>query len=186
MPIVSHHTTVGQTTRQALVLSLVATLVIPGSLLADEPAPFRGTDIILQDNGTLQGTVVNEFGQPLSKAQLQLFHGDRQVASVISDEEGRFAIRSLRNGTHVIQVEGTAKIVRFWGPSAAPPAAVNSLTIQVQPDPLVRGQANTAPSLLTNPLFIAGVVGVTIGTIAIVEHQNDDNKSGGSNQPASP
>ncbi len=64
--------------------------------------------------------------------------------------------------------------------------AVDHLTVVVRPDALVRGQAASTPGLLGNPWFIAGVVGIAVGTVMIVENQNDDDGSAGANRLASP
>lgn len=177
MRLISKQFGSGKVFHQGLIFSLLAALVTPVHVFGDEPAAPRGADVVLQESGSLRGSVVNELGQPIAAAKVQVLQGDRVVATTTSNEEGRFAVRSLRNGTHVIRVEGAAQVVRFWSETAAPPTAINDVTIVVQPDALVRGQAASTPGLLTNPWFIAGVVGVTVGTIMIVENQNDDDAS---------
>ncbi len=136
---------------RAVVFGLLTVLVTPTHVFGDEPAAPRGADVVLQESGALRGSVVNEVGQPIAAAKVQVLQGDRVVATATSNEEGRFAVRSLRNGTHVIRVEGASQVVRFWSEAAAPPTAINDVTIVVQPDALVRGQAASTPGLLTNP-----------------------------------
>lgn len=165
---------------------LLVSLLTPMNVFGDEPVAPRGTDIVLQEQGALIGSLVNDAGQPIAAAKVQILHNSRLVAATTTDESGRFAFRSLRNGTHILETDGATQVVRFWGESAAPPAAVDHLTVVVRPDALVRGQAASTPGLLGNPWFIAGVVGIAVGTVMIVENQNDDDGSAGANRLASP
>jgi hypothetical protein len=173
--------------RSAVSVALLVSLITPAGLFGEEETVVRGSDVVLQDQGALHGIVVDEAGQPISSASVTIHHNTRLIATTTTGDTGRFAVRSLRNGTHVLQVNGSQKqVVRLWSETAAPPTATNGLVVTLQHDMLVRGQAASTPSLLTNPLFIAGVVGITIGTIAIVENENDDNRSASTNIPASP
>lgn len=177
-----NHNSSGNSFRRTIIFGLLVSLLTPMNVYGDEPVMVRGTDVVLQEQGALHGSVVDEVGQPIASAKVQILHNDRLVAATTTNESGQFTVRSLRNGTHVLQTEGSIQVVRFWGESAAPPAAVDRLTVVVQPDALVRGQAASTPGLLGNPWFIAGVVGIAVGTVLIVENQNDDNSS----PPASP
>lgn len=159
---------------RTIIFGLLFSLNLPASSFGDEPAETIGTDVILHEQGMLQGSVLDEAGRPIASAEVRILKSSRVVAVVTTDEAGRFWIRSLRNGTHVLQTDGAMQIVRFWGKSAAPPSAVDNLTVVVRPDPLVRGQAASLPGVMGNPWFIAGVVGVAVGTVLIVDHENDD------------
>lgn len=171
---------------RAIIYGLLASFMMPASLVGDEQEAVIGKDVVLQEHGTLRGSVVDDVGLPIVSAEVQILQNARVIASTKTDEAGHFSIRSLRNGTHAVQTDGAIQIVRLWGRSAAPPVASENITVVVRPDPLVRGQAASTPGLLGNPWFIAGVVGVAVGTILIIEDQNDDGSNRRTPRVASP
>lgn len=162
---------VRQSCRSGLCLLLAGLMLTGGPVLADGPVEIRAKDVALSDSGSLNGTVLNSAAQPVSDVAIQVLHEGKVVASTKSDAEGKFAIRGLRNGAHVIQVGGIQQPVRFWGQDAAPPAALSQMAIVV-PDDVVRGQAGYLP--IVSPgfydssaaafLVIGAGVAITLGT----------------------
>lgn len=171
---------------RAIIYGLLASFIMPVNLVGDEPQVAIGKDVILHDEGTLRGSVVDEAGLAIGSAEVRILKNARVIASAKADEAGHFSIRSLRNGTHAIQTDGAVQVIRLWGRSAAPPVASENVTVVVRPDSLVRGQAASTPGLLGNPWFIAGVVGVAVGTILIIDDQNDDGNNRRTPRVASP
>lgn len=162
---------VRQSCRSGLCLLLAGLMLSGGPVLADGPVEVRSKDVALSDSGVLNGTVLNTAAQPVSDVAIQILHEEKVVASTKSDAEGKFAVRGLRNGAHVIQVAGVQQPVRFWGQDAAPPAALTQMAIVV-PDDVVRGQAGYLP--IVSPgfydssaaafLVIGAGVAITLGT----------------------
>lgn len=134
---------------------------------AAEPVPVKTADVALSNDGMLKGSVLTAEAQPISGATIEILHGDRKVASVVSDEEGQFAVKGLRNGAHVIQCANVQQPVRFWTTTAAaPPAAIRSVSLVVNEN-TVRGQQGTGGPALGNLVpyaVIGGVIGVVVGT----------------------
>lgn len=171
--------------RSALCVLLAGLMVAGPSVLAEGPVEIRAKDVALSSGGLLQGTILNSTAQPVSDVAVQILHGEKVVASTTSNAEGHFAVQGLRNGSHIIQVAGTQQQVRFWSENAAPPAALNQMSVVVSDDAIVRGQMGYMPVVQSGFyntstaawLLIGTGVAVTLGTtLAADDYQ----------QPASP
>jgi hypothetical protein len=174
-----------QNLRSFVCLVLAGLLLVGTPVHADGPAEIRAKDVVLADSGMLSGTVLNNTAQRVSDVAIQILHENKVVASTTSRADGRFAVRGLRNGAHVIQVAGVQQPIRLWGHDAAPPTALSQLAVVV-PDDVVRGQAGLVPfvapgfynSTSAAFLVIGAGVGATLGTTLTADHYNDRNGQG--------
>ena len=136
-------------------------------------------DVALGAGGTLQGQVVDVQGQPLGRIAVALRHRDREVARTISDESGRFRLTGLRGGVYGICVGQTAMVFRLWVSNTAPPSA-RPAALLVAGDQQMLGQCcpqacNSLKWWLSNPLVIAGIIGVSVAIpVAIHNAKKDD------------
>lgn len=159
-------------------------MVLPTSVLqaADAgDAPPRdssiGLDVILHEDGLLQGQVVDVAEKPLAGTPVSLRFQGREVAAVVTDESGGFRFRGVQGGVHQIVAGNYRQICRTWDPNAAPPSARARLRIVLGDGP-IRGQSGPIGYWLGNPWVIAGLVAVAVAIpVAIHNHR--------SNRPAS-
>lgn len=166
---------------KSLVYSAVCGLVLSGTPISAQDQPSRevGTtprvvDVSLAGEGTLVGTVMTRSAQPIPGAAVRILHGDKVVATTVSDSSGQFSVQGLRNGTHAINCSGSQQTVRFWGTEAAPPSATSRLAVIVGDQGPTRGQNSGLGSTLVPLGIFGGVLAVTLATTL----DNDD--------PASP
>ncbi|MBL8818027.1 MAG: carboxypeptidase regulatory-like domain-containing protein [Planctomyces sp.] len=135
--------------------------------IAAEPLTVKTADVALSSDGVLKGTVLTAEAQPISGATIEVLHGDKKIASVVSDEEGQFAVKGLRNGAHVIQCANVQQPVRFWTATAsAPPSAIRSVSLVVNEN-TVRGQQAGGGLAIGNLVpfaVIGGVTAIVVGT----------------------
>ena len=96
-------------------------------------------DVALNDGGLIRGTVLSTAAQPVAGVAVAILHNENNVATVLSDKKGEFAVKGLRNGAHVLQAGTTRQIVRLWGINSAPPTAVENIAIVVDEE-AVQGQ----------------------------------------------
>ena len=129
--------------RSSLSIALSMVMLIGSPVLAAEAVAVRSTDYLLGQKGVLVGSVVNQQGQPAAGLPVQVLHDGRVVATAYSNEQGEFAVESLRNGIHTVQLGETQRPVRFWSDAAAPPSAVSRMAIVVDEE-VVRGQCGEA------------------------------------------
>ena len=123
----------------SLCLLLAGTISASAPVKASDAASVTATDVTIAD-GVLMGKVVNTEAKPIAGLNVQVLHDTRVVANATSDDNGRFAVRGLRQGAHVIQVGVVQQPVRFWGSQIAPPSAVTTMAVVVDEN-VVRGQA---------------------------------------------
>lgn len=101
--------------------------------------PAGVSDIALAPSGDLLGTVVDEQGQPVVNAAVQVAHQQTVIALVRTDAQGRYAVQGLRSGLHMVRTVNGQKLCRFWTPAMAPPSAATGL-VMVSRAGIVRGQ----------------------------------------------
>jgi hypothetical protein len=178
-------TSILKSLRSGTCLLLAGMLTAGAPIFAGEPTEIRSSDVALNAGGIMKGTVLSTTAQPVAGVPVDVLHEEKIVATTMSDVEGRFSFKGLRNGAHVIQVGKTQQTVRLWGTNTAPPAAVENLAIVVDEE-AVRGQ-------MENGLLPAGRVGGFVannagllllagGAAAIAIGTSQDNSA----SPASP
>jgi len=166
------HNSIAERLRTCTSLLLAGVLAVGSPLMAGEPAEIRSSDVALNAGGLLKGSVLNTAAQPVSGVGVNVLHEGKVVATSMSNAQGEFTIKGLRNGAHVIKVGTTQQAVRLWGADTAPPAAVENIAIVVDEE-AVRGQMGTGAAsriggfIGSNPgglLFIGGAAALTLGT----------------------
>jgi hypothetical protein len=151
-------------------------------------APLRPGDVALGPDGLLFGRVVDARGTPAASlaVSLQTFQ-NQEVAGVVTDPQGRFAVRAVRGGVYQLITPQGGGIYRLWAPGTAPPFAPQVATLVLGGD-TVRGAPPGDPEAahgtfkywLSNPVVIGGAVAGAIGATVAIANSN----RGG--QPASP
>ena len=158
----------GSIRRVGLVLAALSVLsmCLPASALAQVgPAPTPTvTDVALGPGGYLSGQLMDSHGVPLAKVLVSLQDDQgREVASVTTDEQGRFAVQGVRGGVHQLVTPQGRWFYRLWTPETAPPSAQQG-ALMVTGDETVRGAAphSGLKFWYTNPLVIGGLVATAI------------------------
>jgi hypothetical protein len=143
---------------------LACLAVLPACCLAAEPAqPAASSAPIVQDvalarGGLLQGQVVDSQGLAMKAVPVSVWYENNQVATTVSDEQGRFSVGGLRGGVHQVSAGQGAGVYRLWTAEAAPPTAANG-TVVVPGQAIIRGQ-NGYPvrSILQSPVLWGGIM----------------------------
>ena len=148
--------------RNCTCLLLAGLLSVGTPLMAGEPVEIRATDVSLHSGGLLRGTVLNISAQPVAGVTVTVLHLDKVVATSMSNEQGEFSVKGLRNGAHVIKVGALRQAVRLWGTDTAPPAAVENIAIVIDEE-TIRGQTGTGAG---NQL--GGFIGSNVGALLLI------------------
>ena len=149
------------TIKKSMCLLLASVITASTPAVAAETVNTTSTDVAISD-GVLVGTVLNKEAKPVAGLNVQLLHETKVIASATSDEKGQFAIRGLRNGSHVLQVGTVQQPVRFWGTQAAPPSAVSKIAVVVD-EKVVRGQTMGMGGGLAGNLVPFAIFGGALG-----------------------
>ena len=162
-------------------LSVVAVLcmAVPAQafnepVAATAKAPI--SDVVLSDAGDFLGLVVADDGTPRVNVAVGVYHNDTMVAQARTDASGRYYVRGLRSGMHVVRTSTTEQACRFWNPQTAPPSARQALVTSNETS--VRGQyacggdcgrSGCRGGLLGGGILGGGAFGgASIGTLAAV------------------
>ena len=153
--------------------SLTLAIVINGPLLSAEQrttsipveeTPERESlmqDVKLQPEGVLKARIVDLQGNPVVGEQVSVTFRGKEVAAVVSDEDGFATISGMRPGLHAIVTPAGTTGVRLWNADTAQPTA-SSVPAVVSDSEVVRGQLGA----FNVPMFVAlaaGVAGIVIG-----------------------
>ncbi|MDG1897841.1 MAG: carboxypeptidase-like regulatory domain-containing protein [Fuerstiella sp.] len=112
------------------------------------------TDVALSANGELHGQVVQSSGRAVTNAVVRVSHKGSVIAEVKTDRAGRYAVKGLRSGLHVVKTSKGQQVCRFWAKHTAPSAAKKSLVMSADSH-VIRGQ------------MMAGGMGSLMGATAI-------------------
>jgi len=96
-------------------------------------------DVVLTDGGDFLGLVVAADGNPRVNIPVRVYHNDAVVAEAKTDVSGRYYVRGIRSGMHVVRTSTTEQACRFWNAQTAPPSARQALVTSSQTS-IVRGQ----------------------------------------------
>ena len=132
-------------------------------------------DVALSAQGELHGQVVQSSGRPVNNAAVQVSHKGAVIAEAKTDGTGRYAIKGLRTGVHVVKTSQSQHVCRFWTDQSAPAAAKTSLVMSVESH-VVRGQLIAGG--LGSPLGMTLVAATTSATIWTTLGQDSFNLGG--------
>ena len=96
-------------------------------------------DVRLQAEGRLTTRVVDLQGNPLIGEHVSVMFQGKEIAAVVSDEDGVAEVGGLRPGLHAIVTPTSTTACRFWNADSAPPSAT-SMPAVVSDERVVRGQ----------------------------------------------
>lgn len=116
-------------------------------------------DVTLTDGGTLSGRVVDHTGKVLEGAQVTLTQDNKEVGKTITNKEGIYSFKGLKNGTYGVSSGNTDGIFRVWNEKSAPPSAKGHALL-VMGENGARGQFGCCdPTLI---ILTAGVIAAVI------------------------
>jgi hypothetical protein len=149
----------GRFVRGLVVALATLGMCFPEVVLAATPQLPAVVDVALADGGVLHGQVVDLQGTGVTGVPVSVKDKDRSVAAATTTADGRFSVQGLKGGVYQVaagQGQGQG-IFRLWTAKAAPPSAKNNAIVYTQ-----LGTGGGFKMLLTNPIFIAGVVATAI------------------------
>jgi hypothetical protein len=96
-------------------------------------------DVKLRAGGILTARIVDGQGAPIVGEHVSVMFQGKEVAAVVSDEDGFATASDLRPGLHAIATPAGISACRFWNADTAPPTAT-SVPAVVSDTEVVRGQ----------------------------------------------
>ncbi len=120
-------------------------------------------DVALTNGGTMTGAVVKADGSAVEGAVVTMRQGTQQVAQVVTDSNGRYAVTNLRAGVYQVAAGQDQSIYRVWAPETAPPSA-RPAAVLVTGQQVVRGQFGGV-DFVTLTTLGAAITGVTLAGI---------------------
>lgn len=153
--------------------SLTLAVVANGPLLNAEQrpteTPVEGTseresmmqDVKLQSGGVLKARIVDLQGNPVVGEQVSVMFRDKEVAAVVSNEDGFAIVSGMRPGLHAIVTPAGTTGVRLWNADTAPPTS-STVPAIVSDSEVVRGQFG-AFNLPMVVVLAAAAAGIAIG-----------------------
>jgi hypothetical protein len=167
--------------KKAISVFIVALMVFAGNSFnavraADSAQKIIIMDVALNDEGTLQGQVVDLQNRGQSGIPLVFRSQNRDVVQTVSADNGQFAVKNLNGGVYNISTANGDNTFRFWAPRTAPPNAANRAIVYVQnPGGPVAGGGIKA--VLGHPLILPAVIATAIAVPVAISS---------SHHPASP
>lgn len=98
----------------------------------------------------------------------------RRIAA--TDAAGQFVLPGVTAGIQRLTAEDAVLNCRIWTHAAAPPAAMDHVTL-IADQTIVRGQQPFS-AIFTNPLFIGLVIAAAVAIPIAVHNSQDDRPSG--------
>lgn len=140
---------------------LAAGWLLPSVVLASDTRPTdspqtRGEikDVALRDGGVLQGQAIDHQRRPLAGLQVLIRQRDQPVAAVVTDAQGRFAVRGLRAGMYTMETTRGSGNYRLWAPRTAPPSAeFAALLVTADQARIVRAQGMNLSPLVQGAIY---------------------------------
>lgn len=131
-------------------------------------------DVQLQ-GGTLSGRIINSDGELLSGSVLKVSNqANQEVVSVVSSQNGEFAVSGLSTGVYQISSGNSQSTIRVWDTQAAPPSAKQDVLF-VSGGPLTaRGQSRLG-GLSSTSLLVGGAIVAAAIAIPVAIHNSKSN-----------
>jgi len=150
---------------RSLYFVLIAALG-PQMVLAASPADTPIVDVMLHDNGTLYGRLIDRQQQPVPQRRVELQPplGGAPIATATTGSDGWFQVHGVRGGVYRLASAGDTGMLRTWAPKTAPPTAHPAVKM-VSCDSC---NAGCAPSFGPAPACEAGGGGFPWGKAALV------------------
>lgn len=138
----------------------------------EKAAPKKVADIVLSEEGTLRGVLINNQAGPLAGEQVVIKQGRRVVAHTTTDKLGEFRVEQFRAGTYQLYAGKVTRPIRVWTANAAPKSA-KQVALLVSGGPVTRGQGILAlgltPAAGVNFAAAAGSAGLTVVNMNDIE-----------------
>ncbi len=112
-------------------------------------------DVKLRAGGILTARIVNAQGDPIVGEHVSVMFQGKEIAAVVSDEDGFATASDLRPGLHAIATPTGVSACRFWNADTAPPTAT-SVPAVVSDTEVVRGQFGAFNLPMIVVLAVAG------------------------------
>ena len=129
-------------------------------------------DVQLRAEGNLTARIVNLQGHPVTGEQVLVIFQGKNIATVVSDDDGLVAVRGLRPGLHAIVTSTSTTACRFWNADSAPPSAA-PLPAIVSDEEIIRGQAGGG----FGGLLVLGIAAGALVVALDAKNTADDAKS---------
>ncbi|MCA9208217.1 MAG: carboxypeptidase regulatory-like domain-containing protein [Planctomycetales bacterium] len=164
-------------------LQIIAALVVCASwivpvrqLAAAPPVPVAAAaaapvaiDIELDAAGRLVGQAIDGQGRLLVAERVVVSQAGQEIASTVTDDQGRFAIEGMLGGLYQVATAQGGAMCRVWMANTAPPVAKPHLLLAAGTD-VERGQRPVTD--LLHPVLIGLIIAAAIA-IPIALHDDD-------------
>ncbi|MCA8988647.1 MAG: carboxypeptidase regulatory-like domain-containing protein [Planctomycetaceae bacterium] len=154
----------------SLCLAMILAPVLSAS--ADTVRPVKQqtavSDVTLSDAGTLNGKAVDGQGKPLQGTKVSIRKNQEVVATVVTDEEGKFQVSGLDTGIYELQAGQGKGVIRAWNDNVAPPTSKKNILIVS--GATARGQSGLFVDPLQTTTLILSVTGVALGAAALSDN----------------
>lgn len=110
----------------AMIAALTGQAVLgPQAAFAAPAADAPIVDVMLHDNGTLHGRLVDSQQRPVPQRRVELQPplGGAPVGTATTGSDGWFQVNGVRGGVYRLVSAGDTGILRTWAPNTAPPTA---------------------------------------------------------------
>lgn len=134
----------------------------------------RAVQHVVLQNGQLQGMLVDAAGTGVADAPVVIGKQGKLLKTLRTDDEGRFRLLAATPGVYQVVSHGGAEVYRTWQTDDAPDGAKQGIIHQVAPQVARGGHPGGLIALLTNPIFLALLIGAAIA-IPLALDDDDDN-----------
>jgi hypothetical protein len=163
-----------------LAVLAVIGMVLPQWGFASESAATKATpafdiiDVTLREDGSLRGQVLDSQGIAVAAADVVVVHQGKVVATVQTDQDGRYVATGLKTGVYQIVTEKGITVCRLWSPAAAPPSSQAEALI-VNGEQVIRGSlgGRSLGSWLSNPWVLGAIVAAAIAIPLALDDKKD-------------
>lgn len=148
-------------------LSLVFSPVVQTAVQAENTAKQVNqiSDIALGSEGTLKGRAVDGQGTPLNAAKVTVSRNSQVVATVVTAEDGSFAVTGLSTGVYDLRAGQGGGTLRAWDATAAPPSAKKDVLIVS--GPVSRAQSGLFVDPAQTITLGLALTGTVLGAVAL-------------------
>ena len=170
--------------RHKVICTVMLLSLVPNLAFATKPSVPNVTkkvakpllaDIALQPGGVLVGRVLNSKEKVQKQQKIIIRQNNQVVAEATADTNGQFVVNGLKGGIYEISSPQGVGSFRAWAEGTAPPSAKQFAVLMGSND-VVRAQLGlgvlSGLSVAQWAAISAGVAGLTVGTIALVDDRD--------------